>query len=180
MKREFAVVAPDRRLTWLLPGLSAVAALLGIGYLATVQPDPRIWLVLPALLVSFALLALVLGRARVTLDGGALAITAGLLTRRVPVTNLDLASARIVDLREHGELRPLLKIFGTRLPGAAMGHFRLRDRRAAFVLVTDRSRVLVLPEKPGATAGGKLLLMSLQQPQALLDALLDSPHERRT
>lgn len=174
MKREFAVVAPDRRLTWLLPGASAIAALLAMGYLATTQPDPRLWLVVPALLLSLALLAFVLGRARVTLDGGTLTIAAGLLTRRVAIANLDPASARIVDLREHGELRPLVKIFGMRLPGAAMGHFRLRDRRPAFVLVTDRSRVLVLPPRPGATPAGKWLLLSLQQPQALLDALLQS------
>ncbi len=43
---------------------------------------------------------------------------------------------------------------------------RLRDRSPAFVLLTDRSRVLMLPEKPG-----KKVLLSLQQPQALLDAL---------
>lgn len=171
MKREFAVVAPDRRLAWLLPGASTVAALLAIGYLATKEPDPRLWLVLPALLVSLALLAFVLGRTRVTLDGGTLTIAAGLHTRRIAVASLDPASALIVDLREHGELRPLVKIFGTRLPGAAMGHFRLRDRRPAFVLVTDRSRVLVLPQKPGATGTGKVLLLSLQKPQSLLDAL---------
>jgi len=39
------------------------------------------------------------------------------------------------------------------------------------VLVTDRSRVLVLPGKPGLKRAGKTLLLSLQQPQGLLDAL---------
>ena len=171
MKREFAVAAPDHRLTWLLPGLSAVAALLAIGYAATVQDEPRLWLLLLAILVSLTLLAFVMHRARVTLDGGTLTIAAGLLTRRIAVTNLDPVAARIVDLRERSELRPLVKVFGTHLPGLAMGHFRLRNRSAAFVLVTDRSRVLVLSEKPDMKQAGKTLLLSLQQPQALLDAL---------
>jgi hypothetical protein len=52
-----------------------------------------------------------------------------------------------------------------------MGYFRLHDRSPAFVLVTDRSRVLVLPEKSGTKRAGKTLLLSLQQPKALLDAL---------
>lgn len=171
MKREFAVVAPDSRLTWLLPGVSAVAALLAIGYAATMQHEPGLWLLLPAILVSFALLAFVQRRARVTLDGGTLTIAAGLLTHRIAVASLDPEAARIIDLRERTELRPLVKVFGTRLPGLAMGHFRLHDRSPAFVLVTDRSRVLVLPEKPGTKRTGKTLLLSLQQPKALLDAL---------
>ena len=50
MKREFAVVAPDRRLTWLLPGVSAVAALLAIGYAARRKNEPRLWLLLLVLL----------------------------------------------------------------------------------------------------------------------------------
>jgi hypothetical protein len=166
MKREFAIAATDTRLVWLLPGVSAVAAMLAIAYAAATQRQPMLWLVLPVLLGSFALLAFMLRRTRVTLDAGTLTIAAGLLTRRVAVANLALDAARIVDLREHGELRPLIKVFGTRLPGHSSGHFRLRDRRAAFVLVTDRSRVLVLPE-----TSGKTLLLSLQQPQALLDAL---------
>ena len=100
-----------------------------------------------------------------------LTIARGLLTHRTAVTDLDPAAARIIDLRERTELRPLVKVFGMRLPGMAMGHFRLHDRSPAFVLVTDRSRVLVLTEKPGTKRTGKTLLLSLQQPKALLDAL---------
>lgn len=170
MKRDFAITAPDARLVWLLPGVSAIVAMVALVHAATTQREPMLWLlVLPVLLASFALLAFMLHRTRVTLDAGTLTIAAGLLTRRVAVANLALDAARIVDLREHADLRPLLKVFGTRLPGHSSGHFRLRDRRAAFVLVTDRSRVLVLPE-----TSGKTLLLSLQHPQALLDALQQS------
>lgn len=166
MKREFAVVAPDARVLWLLPAVSAAAALAGITYAATVQEEPMLWLLLPVILGIFTLPAFVLRRRRVTLDAGSLTIAAGVLTRRVPAVDLDLDAARIVDLRERSEWSPLIKLFGTRLPGFSGGHFRLRDRSKAFVLLTARNRVLMLPE----TSGTKLLL-SLQQPQALLDAL---------
>lgn len=171
MKREFAVIPTDGRLAWLLPGASAVVALAAIIYAATAQGEPRFWWLLPVVLASFGLLAFVLRRARVTLDAGTLTVVAGLLTRRVAVVDLDSAAARIVDLRERSEWQPFIKLFGTRLPGHSSGYFWMRDRRVAFALVTDRSRVLVLPEKAGARSAGKPLLLSLAQPQALLDAL---------
>lgn len=165
MKHAFAIVPPDARLVWLLPGFAALAVATGIVVLATTQ-EPLAWIALPVAFASFAVLALLLRRRRVTLDAGMLTIAAGVNTRRIAVADIDLASARIVDLRERSEWKPLVKVFGTRLPGLGMGHFRLRDRSPAFVLLTDRARVLVLPEK-----SGKKLLLSLQQPQALLDAL---------
>jgi hypothetical protein len=164
-RREFDLVAPDARLVWLVPGIAAFAILVGIGVLATQEPHALV--TIPIALVSITVLALLLRRRRVEIDdAGMLTISAGFNTHRVAAADLDLDSARVVDLRERSEWKPLIKIFGTRLPGLAMGHFRLRDRSAAFVLLTDRSRVLVLPEK-----SGKKLLLSLQQPQGLLDAL---------
>lgn len=169
MRREFAITAPDARLVWMLPALATLAMLVGIAILAT--QEPHAWVALPVAFMAFVVLALLLRRRQVSVDADVLTIAAGINTRRVALADLDLPAARIVDLREHGDLRPLIKIFGTRLPGLAMGHFWLRDRRPAFVLVTDRSRVLVLREKSGMKKTGKTLLLSLQQPQVLLDAL---------
>lgn len=165
MKREFAIAPPDTRLVWLLPGFAALAVVTGIVVLATMQ-EPHAWVALPVAFAAFAVLALLLRRRRVTLDAGMLTIAAGVNTHHVAIADIDLASARIVDLREHSAWKPLIRVFGTRLPGLGMGHFRLRDRSPAFVLLTDRARVLMLPEK-----SGKKLLLSLQQPQSLLDAL---------
>ena len=105
-------------------------------------------------------------RRSVRLEDGELKISAGMHAHRVAIGAIDLAGARIVDLAEHKALRPIFKSFGTSLPGYYAGHFRLRDRSKAFVLVTDRTRVLVLPER-----SGRKLLLSLRHPQALLDAL---------
>ena len=52
------------------------------------------------------------------------------------------------------------------MPGYQAGHFRLRDRSRAFLLVTDRAKALLLPER-----GGRTLLLSAERPQTLLEAL---------
>lgn len=163
-RREFEVVAPDLRKAWLLPGLAMLGGAIGVAVAA--QRDPGAWLAVPILLLAAVAIAVVTRRRGVRLEGGELQVSAGMHTRRIPAGDIDLAGARIVDLREHKALRPLFKSFGTSLPGYQAGHFRLRDRGRAFVLVTDASRVLVLPER-----SGRRLLLSLRHPQTLLDAL---------
>lgn len=106
------------------------------------------------------------GRRHIAVQGRELQVTATLYRKRVVVDALDLASARIVDLDEHTELRPLLKTSGFSMPGFAAGHFRLRDLRKVFCLLTDRSRTLVLPLRDGT-----LMLLSPEKPQALLQHL---------
>ena len=115
-----------------------------------------------------ALLLLAMKRRSVELHDGVLDVRAALFRHQVAVSSLDLASARIVDLREHTELRPVLKTGGMSVIGFDAGHFRLRNKFGkAFCLLTDRSRVLWLPYRDGK----EQVLLSLQQPQALLDAL---------
>jgi hypothetical protein len=116
-----------------------------------------------------SLLYMGLRRRSVTLENDFLVIRAGLNTLRVAVSALDLERARIVDLAEHTELRPMIRTNGMSLPGLHAGWFRMRDRwRKGFYLVTDRRRVLWLPERDGPQ-----LLLSLEKPQALLSALQD-------
>lgn len=118
------------------------------------------------LLVLGAALTWLYGRRRIALQGRELQLTATLYRKRVPADALDLANARIVDLAEHTDLRPLFKTNGFGMPGFAAGHFRLRDLRKTFCLLTDRSRVLVLPLRDGT-----LLLLSPEKPQDLLQQL---------
>jgi hypothetical protein len=84
----------------------------------------------------------------------------------IPVAELDLDGARLVDLAREIELRPYLKLAGTRLPGFRSGWFWLRDRRRAYVVLTGDQRVLLLPKRDG-----QVCLFSLQRPEALLEAL---------
>ncbi|MDH5824099.1 hypothetical protein QFW77_14045 [Luteimonas sp. RD2P54] len=79
---------------------------------------------------------------------------------------LELEQARVVDLGERGEFRPMLKTNGTALPGFQSGWFRLRNRDKAFVARAGGGRVLLLP-----TTRGHVLLLQPRQPRALLERL---------
>ena len=119
--------------------------------------------------VALAMIAVLvpLLRRRVAFDGRRLRVEATIYTREAPVSDFDLAAARVVDLRERGELRPAVKTNGFDLPGFRAGHFRLSDlKRKAFCLVTDPARVLALPH-----ADGRVWLLSFEHPQAVLDIL---------
>jgi hypothetical protein len=162
---EFAVPPPDLRKASVLVAPALLAAVVGMTLAARARPSALL-LVLPVIMFAFALMALTLRRRRVRLQDGELVVHAGLHSCRVPIASLDLAQARIVDLNEHTALKPMLKTFGASLPGYRAGHFRLRDRGRAFVLLTGARRVLVLPE-----LSGRRLLLGVEKPQALLDAL---------
>lgn len=124
------------------------------------QPPSGIEGTLAVLIVSAiagALLA-VIRRRSISLEKSTLVIRATLYTRRIALEEINLADARVVDLREHTEMRPLLKTNGLAVPGLAAGYFWDRKRNKLFCLVTaplvvmlplrDRSRVLISPMRP--------------------------------
>lgn len=127
----------------------------------------EMWPVALILPPSFAMVLYAFHRRAVTLQDGLLVIRAGLHTRKVAPSALDLDRARVIDLREHTQLRPLLQTSGMALPGFHAGSFRMRDRlKKGFYLLTDQQRVLWLPQHDGYA-----LVLSLDQPLQLLDAL---------
>ena len=116
-------------------------------------------------LVTMSLL-LPLWRREASFDGQRLRVKSTLYTREAPLEDFLLDQARVVDLRDGGEFRPFIKTNGVHLPGFLSGHFRLRNWRKAFCLVSDRAKVLALPHRDG-----RVWLISLQHPQAVLDIL---------
>ena len=105
-------------------------------------------------------------RNRLELDARSLTLVATFYRQQVPLEQIDIQAARVVDLGEQRDLRPRWKTNGFGLPSFAAGHFRLADGSKAFCLVTDPARVLVLPRRDGSK-----LLLSPEQPRALLDRL---------
>lgn len=170
--QRFAVTPPPGYALATLLVLGGVLPLLLIGIALVTEPAEAalrtLWpalLIVPLVLVS---MLAALRRRSVELRDGVLEVRAALFRHRVAATALDLERARIVDLAERTELRPLLRTRGMSVPGFHAGRFRLRNRLGkGFCLLTDRRRVLWLPGR----SGGVTLLLSLQQPQALLDAL---------
>lgn len=173
MTQAFAVTPPPSHTAWLLGGLLAVPVMVIAltVHLTVSAPGPNA--PMPAfvfgLLVVAAVAALTfwgLGRRAVELDARQLRVKAAMFNHHVDASDLDVDRAHIVDLDERTELKPILKAFGMALPGFKAGWFLLRDRSRAFCLLTSRRRVLWLP-----TRTGKSLMLSLERPDALLEAL---------
>ncbi|MBN8211385.1 MAG: hypothetical protein J0M09_00520 [Xanthomonadales bacterium] len=165
MRREFTIVPPDLRLVVMASGIGLLVGVVAIGFAAREQP--MIWLAAIAMTVLVVgMTAWLVRRRQVVLDGDLLTVAAGFNTARIRTADLDIAAARILDLAKDSTLKPGLKTFGSSMPGYRAGHFRLRNRSRAFVLLTDTTKVLALPER-----SGRMLLLSLERPQALLDAL---------
>ncbi|MDQ3494953.1 MAG: hypothetical protein M3485_05345 [Pseudomonadota bacterium] len=107
-----------------------------------------------------------LRRHQLVLGAKALEVKTGFNRCQVAYADLRLDDARVVDLGERTEFKPMLKLNGTGLPGFGSGWYLLRDRSRAFVAITGGPRVLWIP-----TRGKHALLLQPRQPQALLDAL---------
>ena len=112
------------------------------------------------------------GRA-VVLGDGQVQVRRWPLPRRFALADIDLAAARVADLQHEPGLRPLLKLFGTRMPGLRSGWFLTRDRKRAYVSCTAGDRFAVLPLR-----NGRLLLLGVERPEALLAALHDAAAAR--
>lgn len=175
MAREFAIVPPGKPTWFTLLGLAFVLPVSVLAIIALTTPAGEVAKVLStlamALCVSVAVavgLFLSLRRLGVSIEGERLVVRAALYTRRVPLGDLDVEAARIVDLGQTSEWRPAVRMNGIGLPGASMGYFRARPfSRKVFCVLTSRQRVLVLPERTGDQG----LLLSLEKPQALMEAL---------
>lgn len=105
-------------------------------------------------------------RRRVELAGNVLDVRSTLYRRRTPVADLLLDQAEVVDLGRDRRYGIRFKTNGYSMPGFYSGHFRLQGGGKGFALVTDRARTLVIPVR-----GGSTLLLSLERPQALMEAL---------
>ena len=120
--------------------------------------------------VALVGLGVVLGgfffRREVSLEKGTLIVHSTLYSRRVAVSALQLDRAEVIDLKRHPRWSLRCKSNGYSVPGFHSGHYRLRDGSKGFVLATRMDNVLALPVSGGAT-----LLLSVESPQALLDAL---------
>lgn len=173
MTMRFDVPPPPAHAWAVLLALGGGLPLAGVGLAAWLEPEARgglrsAWPVLLLVPLLLAWLSWAMRRRVVQLRDGVLDVRAAMYRRRVQVADIDLPRARIVDLSEHTELRPSLKTNGMSLPGFHAGRFRLRRAPGrAFCLLTDGRRVLWLPLRDSE----QQLLLSLEKPHALLDAL---------
>jgi hypothetical protein len=167
--KRFEIVPPGKQVL-LVPLLAATAVMAALAFALTSEqrtPLPTVaYLAFAAVPVLAALIALDMFRRDVALTDKGLRVRTLPWSWTIPLDQFELERAEIVDLAARPELMPGMKLIGARLPGYRAGLFRLRDKRRASVLLTDLQRVLLLPRRDGS-----VLMLSLQQPDALLQAL---------
>ena len=168
-RQEFAVPPPGKstRVFLLFLGVFVPIAILALISLTANHPMP--WMpVLPAVLVLPLVatgLAWSVQHRRVEVEQGFLSYRR-FRWQRVPLAAIDLVAARVINLDREAQLQPVFKLSGSQVPGFRDGRFRLRAGRRASVLLTDWTRVLLLPKRDGS-----LILLSVERADALLDTL---------
>lgn len=95
-----------------------------------------------------------------------LQIRGDLYGRSINLSSLNLAVAKIVNLREDRELRPRWRTNGIGLPGYQAGWFKLADGEKALLFVTDPTAVVYIP-----TGEGYSLLLSVSDPPRFLASI---------
>ena len=167
--QEFEIPPPGKFVLVFLVIIGVMMPMVVLTSLALAARDARVILLAVPVALIFPLVAVAVGwsiyRRKIRLVDKAL-LTGIFGWKKVPVSELDLDAAVVLDLEQHRELQPTFKLAGTSMPGYRSGWFRLRDKRIAYLLLTDWRRVLVLPKRDG-----KVILFSPQRPDALLDAL---------
>lgn len=163
-------------LTVMLPVLIAAVAiavpLLGDGPLNLIGDSLVLTIALPlggitvVCAVLWWVLSMFMRRQSLQVADDTLELRSSFYRSRTPLAELDLGQARVVDLDEHTELKPMLKTNGFTIPGFRSGWFLLRNRRRSFVAIADGRRQLWLP-----TRGKHDLLIEPRDPAALLSYL---------
>ena len=141
-------------------------------FLITSASSKPLWLIaaicilLAAILLSLLYVAYSSRNSRVEIGADHIRLVGDLWGRRIPLGDLRIADARVVDLNSEPQLAPARRTLGTGLPGYAAGWFRMRGGGKALVYLTDRQRVVYLP-----TTRDFVLLLSVRKPEQFLEAL---------
>ena len=121
---------------------------------------------LAVVLVALAYTAYATRHSRVEIDFDHIRLVGDFWGRTIPLKQLHVTEARIVDLESEPKFSPRHRTFGTGLPGYASGWFRLRSGEKALVYLTSRKRVVYIP-----TTKDYSLLLSVEEPDRFLIAL---------
>ena len=179
VNRTFALPPPGPLARVMPIALGGLLPVLMAGIIAWAAPAGEVpWrellVILLALPVVGALMALSLHGRRVDLVDARLRVRRWPLPRWFDLSAMNLAHARIADIVRDPALTPIINLAGSRMPGLRSGWFVLRDRRRAYVLTTSASRVVEI-----ALDDGRALLLGVERPEALLQALRDGAAARR-
>ncbi len=103
---------------------------------------------------------------RIELSTGALSVCGDVFGPTLPLSQLDLAGARIVDPEQDPEARIAGSIWGGGFAGYRSGWFKLADGSKAQVFLRDGEGAVLIP-----TRRNYALLVSMPDPEAFLERL---------
>jgi hypothetical protein len=103
---------------------------------------------------------------RLEVSSRGLYIKADVFRKTIPMPDLQVSLARVVDLDQEPGLRPWIKIYGVGLPAYRSGWFRLKDRETALLVLKGTKRAVYIP-----TTRGYALLLTTDRPAEFLAAL---------
>ena len=106
---------------------------------------------------------------RFSIEAQSLKIRGDLWGRTIPLTELRVREARTLDWESDSAFRPVRRTGGASLPGYMGGWWRLANGSPALLFVTDRSRVVMIPE-----ADGYVVLLTPDDPARFLTAITSS------
>lgn len=118
------------------------------------------------LLIGLGLVASGLNTPKLEITEKGLRLSGELYGRFIPSTELKLEQSRLVDLKREPNLAPVIRTFGTGLPGYSTGWYRLRNGEKALLYLTDRSHAVYVP-----TTAGYAVLVSPKDPASFLAQL---------
>lgn len=169
-RRDYAVatVAPWRLALWLWLPLLAAACVIVVVHAGNARDGhPAALYAHLALLLTVAVSCTAAhARRSIRLQDERLIVRSTLFTRRVPVDQIRLDTARVIDLARDTAFKPGRKSLGFGYPGFQSGYYRSRQASPGFYLITQSARVLALPLKDGS-----VLVLSPEQPRQLLQDL---------
>lgn len=131
-----------------------------------------LWVLVPVILLmlGFALFFVnVLYYAKnstVRLDDNQLVIKGGLYGRAIPLSELNLEEAQVVNLNRDRAFKLRSRRNGVGLPDYNSGWFRLEDGQKVLAFITDQREVVYIP-----TENGYSLMLSLENPSRFLESI---------
>ena len=114
-------------------------------------------------LIGLGLIASGLNMPRLEITDAGLRLSGELYGRLIPTSELRLEQSRLVDIGLEPNLAPVIRTFGTGLPGHSTGWYRLRNGEKALLYLTDRSHAVYVP----TTAGYAVLVSPKDQARFL-------------
>ena len=140
------------------------------------SPKPLWFLAIICVLLAVVFMALAYTayssrNSRVEIENNRIKLVGDFWGREIPINQLDVSGARILDLTRITEYSPKRRTFGTGLPGYASGWFRLRSGEKALVYLTRRRDVVYVP-----TSDGYSLLLSVEEPERFIATLEQYKH----